>query len=162
MATRPLLNPSLASSFNTQSGAPLRESKMEASTSTTPKSVRDAEKMNILYRIAQLWERGWTAEAFSCIFALASLAGLIVTLLAHRNKPIPEWPHLVTINSIVSLFSLLIRGGVGFVLAEGISQLKWQWFGKIHKLNDMDRFDSASRGAWGSIILLCKPRMSGS
>ena len=40
-------------------------------------------------------------------------------LLAHQNKPIPEWPQIVSINSIVSLLSLFMRTGVGLVLAEG-------------------------------------------
>ena len=43
----------------------------------------------------------------------------MATLLAHQNKPNPEWPQLVTINSIVSLFSLLMRAAVSLVLAEG-------------------------------------------
>ncbi|KAF1848787.1 uncharacterized protein K460DRAFT_275609 [Cucurbitaria berberidis CBS 394.84] len=101
-----------------------------------------------------LWRKSWTAETCSCIFAFLSLLGLIATLLAHQDKPLPKWPQLVSINSIVSLFSLLMRAGVGMALAEGISQSKWQWFRKARRLNDMERFDSASRGAWGSIMLL--------
>jgi hypothetical protein len=40
------------------------------------------------------------------------------------------------------------------VLAEGISQSKWQWFRKARQLSDMERFDSATRGAWGSVLLI--------
>ncbi|KAF3045733.1 hypothetical protein E8E11_007451 [Didymella keratinophila] len=97
---------------------------------------------------------GWTAETCSFVFAILSLLGLVVTLFLHQNKPLPQWPQLITINSIVSLFSLLMRAGVGLVLAEGISQCKWQWFRKPRKLKEMDRFDAASRSAWGSVGLL--------
>jgi len=62
---------------------------------------------------------GWTAETCSFVFAVLSLLGLVVTLFVHQNKPLPQWPQLITINSIVSLFSLLMRAGVGLVLAEG-------------------------------------------
>jgi hypothetical protein len=103
---------------------------------------------------ARIRQSRWTAETCSCIFALLSLAGLIATLHAHQDRPLPQWPQLVNINSIVSLFSMLIRAGVGVVLAEGISQSKWQWFRKVRKLSDMERFDSASRGAWGSVLLI--------
>lgn len=64
--------------------------------------------------------RGWTAESCSYVFAILSLCSLVVTLRSHEGKPLPEWPQLITINSIVSLCSLLMRAGVGLVLAEGI------------------------------------------
>jgi hypothetical protein len=103
---------------------------------------------------ARIRHSRWAAETCSCIFALLSLAGLIATLHAHQDRPLPQWPQLVNINSIISLFSMLIRAGVGVILAEGISQCKWQWFCKARKLSDMERFESASRGAWGSVLLI--------
>ncbi|CAN9107377.1 unnamed protein product [Alternaria alternata] len=102
----------------------------------------------------RLWRKGWTAETCSCIFALLSLIGLVLTLMAHQDRPLPDWPQIVSINSIVSLFSMMIRAGVSMVLAEGISQSKWQWFRKARKLDDMAKFDSASRGAWGSVLFI--------
>ncbi|KAE8871197.1 hypothetical protein PTNB73_02656 [Pyrenophora teres f. teres] len=103
---------------------------------------------------SRMWKKGWTAETCSCIFALSALLGLVATLLVHQDKPLPDWPQIVSINSIVSIFSMLIRAGVGMVLAEGISQSKWQWFRRARTLGDMEKFDSASRGAWGSFLLL--------
>jgi hypothetical protein len=57
--------------------------------------------------LGRLFQKGWTAETCSCI-------------LAHQNKPMPEWPQIVSINSIISLFALLMRAGVGTVLTEGV------------------------------------------
>jgi hypothetical protein len=45
---------------------------------------------------------------------------MVATLLKHEEKPLPQWPQIININSIISLFSLLIRAGVGVVLAEGV------------------------------------------
>jgi hypothetical protein len=42
--------------------------------------------------------------------------------MAHQNRPLPDWPQIVSINSIVSLFSMMIRAGVSMVLAEGMSE----------------------------------------
>jgi hypothetical protein len=70
---------------------------------------------------------GWTAETCSYVFAVLSLLGLVATLFAHQNKPLPEWPQLITINSIVSLFSLLMRAGVGLILAEGAVRRSCQY-----------------------------------
>lgn len=76
---------------------------------------------------SQIWRKGWTAETCSCIFALLALLGLVATLLAHQDKPLPDWPQIVSINSIVSIFSMLIRAGVSMVLAEGIIDITVCW-----------------------------------
>jgi hypothetical protein len=70
---------------------------------------------------ARMWAVGWRTETCSYIVAILALAGLVATLSAHQGRPLPQWPQLVTINSIISLFSLLIRACVGVVLAEGRS-----------------------------------------
>jgi hypothetical protein len=123
---------------------------------------------------ARFWAKSWTAEACSLVLSVLTFAGLVATLLAHQNKPNPKWPQLVTINSIILLFSLLMRAAVSLVLAEGewplsfsqlycltvvgISQSKWQWYLQSRCLNDMAQFDSASRGPWGSFLMLCSLR----
>lgn len=86
--------------------------------------VGKVSEIQIVQRLIRLWKRSWTAEALSCIFALLSMLGLVATLLAHENRPLPQWPQLVSLNSIVSLFSLLMRASVGVVLAEGWSQIQ--------------------------------------
>jgi hypothetical protein len=98
----------------------------------------DAKFINVLRTIARaiasswkacvrtgknLWRKSWTAETCSYIVSTLALAGLVATLLAHQNKPLPQWPQLVTINSIISLYSLLMRACVGVVLAEGATNL---------------------------------------
>lgn len=124
-----------------------------------------------------LWSRGWTAETCAFMFSVLTLGGLVTTLLAHQDKPQPKWPQLITINSVVSLFSLLMRTGVSVVLAEGksksvsivlrfetlrsetgISQARWRWYREPRSLSDAERFDAASRGPWGSFLLLCHMR----
>ncbi|KAI0817888.1 hypothetical protein GGR55DRAFT_622433 [Xylaria sp. FL0064] len=48
--------------------------------------------------------------------------------------------------------------------SECISQLKWQWFSQQpRRLIDIEHFDAASRGPWGSLRFLCeenRPRQS--
>jgi hypothetical protein len=69
----------------------------------------------------RFWEWSWTTETFSFVFSVLTLAGLVATLSALQGKPLPKWPQLITINSVLSLFSLLMRTGVSVVLAEGMS-----------------------------------------
>lgn len=68
----------------------------------------------------RVWKMGWTAEVLSFLFALLSLLGLVATLIAHQDKPLPDWPQLAWLNSIISLFSLMIRTGISVVLAEDL------------------------------------------
>jgi hypothetical protein len=80
------------------------------------------------YTMWKLWSRGWTAEVCAFIFSALSLGGLVTTLLAHQDKPQPNWPQLITINSVVSLFSLLMRTGVSVILAEGEPHSYRSWY----------------------------------
>ena len=73
------------------------------------------------HAIRRLRKKSWTVETSSFIFSVLTLAGLVVTLSAHQGKPLPKWPQLITINSVLSLFSLIMRTGVSVVLAEGMS-----------------------------------------
>ncbi|KAH6694097.1 hypothetical protein F5X68DRAFT_248719 [Plectosphaerella plurivora] len=41
-------------------------------------------------------------------------------------------------------------------VAACISQLKWLWFLRPRALSDFESFDMASRGPWGSIVVLCR------
>jgi hypothetical protein len=69
--------------------------------------------------MSRIWAKSWTTEICSYFVAILLLDGLIATLSSHQSKPLPQWPHLVTINSIISLFPLIMRVCVGVVLAEG-------------------------------------------
>ncbi|KAF4823226.1 hypothetical protein CGCSCA5_v001873 [Colletotrichum siamense] len=50
-----------------------------------------------------------------------------------------------------------------FIGSEVIGQSKWLWMEKPRPLRDMERFDNAARGAWGSLKLFFyswKPTMT--
>jgi hypothetical protein len=85
---------------------------------------------------------------------VGSLIGLIVTLKMHERRTIPEWPYKLTINSIISLFILVLKTSALVVLCEGISQLKWTWFSRTRPLSDIAAYDDASRGPWGALVLM--------
>lgn len=69
--------------------------------------------------IVSLYQRGWTAEIFSYLFAMISLLGLVTTLLVHQDRPLPKWPSLITINALISIFTSIFRSGLAMALAEG-------------------------------------------
>ncbi|KAF4556816.1 Hypothetical protein D9617_1g086980 [Elsinoe fawcettii] len=104
-----------------------------------------------------LWEVSGLLVAFGCYIA-------IVVILAQTDDTlVSDWSSTVfTLNSLIALLSTIMRTALMVPVASAIGQQKWLWFqkrpGQIQgrKLIDMELIDSASRGPWGSIVLLVK------
>ncbi|KAL6407889.1 hypothetical protein AUP68_08917 [Ilyonectria robusta] len=100
--------------------------------------------------------RIWFLEIMSILFALGCLIAIVIVLTVHQNNPLPSRPELLSINSLISVFTTFFKAALIMPVAEGLGQLKWTWFTKPHKLSDVSLFDEASRGPWGSFFLLLK------
>lgn len=100
--------------------------------------------------------RIWLVELTSLILAFIAFAAIIITLILHQNRPLPKWPSLISINTLISIFTAIMKASMLLPIAEGVSQLKWLWFREVRPLIDLERFDSASRGPWGCCLLLLK------
>lgn len=99
----------------------------------------------------------WWPEIIWCVFAVGLLAALIGLLKAFDGKPAPEW--FVSLNTVVAAISTICRAAMVIPVSEGLSQLKWNAFVRSQRpLNDLKTFDQASRGPFGSLILLSKAR----
>ncbi|QDS74642.1 hypothetical protein FKW77_009241 [Venturia effusa] len=112
-------------------------------------------------------ETWWLFEFFAWLLGATGLIAIVIVLCATEGKPTPNWyikskyssvKLTVTINSVLSLFSTLIKSTLLIPVIAGMSQLKWVWFRKGHCLSDYQRFDSAAKGPWGSLILIWKFR----
>ena len=119
----------------------------------------DDEQHPPLYQphaIAPLWEgmMTWWRELLASAVSLAALVATFATLYHYHGKPSPEWPHLISINAILSIYMLLLRAGMAIIVASGLARQKWNWFGSERPLYDIALFDEATRGAYGSLILL--------
>ncbi|KAI9741138.1 MAG: hypothetical protein M1834_002851 [Cirrosporium novae-zelandiae] len=96
----------------------------------------------------------WWQEIFCCILTLVALAAIIITLAIHQGRPLPDWPHQISVNTLISVFLVVLKGAMMLPLAEGISQFKWRWYHNARPLKDLSVFDLASRGPWGAARLL--------
>lgn len=105
---------------------------------------------------SQLTLRIWFLETLSILLALGCLIAIVVVLIVHQNNPLPSRPKLLSINSLISVFTTFFKAALIMPVAEGLGQLKWTWFTKPHKLSDVSLFDGASRGPWGSFCLVLK------
>ena len=96
----------------------------------------------------------WWLEALSCLLFLLALVAIVVTIYPHQGRPLPQWPYNISVNSLIAIYAVILKATMLLVVAEGLSQLKWSWFGQSRPLNHLTRYDMASRGAWGAVRLL--------
>lgn len=122
------------------------------STSSAPESTQRFKRNNpgIL--------KQWWVEISSCMLMLCMLGAIIGILLPYDNQPLPQWPYHISINTLIAVLTTVLKATALLILAEGISQLKWEWFTKDRRLHDLVVFDAASRGPIGCIQLILNGR----
>lgn len=94
---------------------------------------------------------------------------MAVIILVYQNRPLSDWPYQrITLNAVISVMSILFKGGLLFVVTQALSQAKWLLYSSTKEGDHSSRtnapspliylqiFDDASRGPWGSIRLLFK------
>lgn len=96
----------------------------------------------------------WIYELSSSLISVLALAGLFAMLRSFNGHARPKWPAYVSINTMVAITTAILKASMMLPITEGISELKWQWFTKPQPLIDVNAFDSASRGPWGSFLFL--------
>lgn len=106
---------------------------------------------------ACIWS-SWKWESATCFLILAIPIIIFGTLYPHSGQPLPQWPFRVSINSLLSIYALVLKAAIGFLLTSCIGQLQWAWFTETRPLTDMLRFDSATRGADGALSLMWTQR----
>jgi hypothetical protein len=98
---------------------------------------------------------GWLFEILSSCAALAVFAGVVAILAIYNGRPNPLWTGGITLNTVISVASVLFRVGLMVPVASCISQMTWIWLAKDRRpLYDVVRFDQASRSLYGSFQLL--------
>jgi hypothetical protein len=89
----------------------------------------------------------------TCIIVIA------VMLLGVDGKEMPRWKLGITVDAILSLLSGASKSCLLMPTAEALGQMKCIFDKKSDsRAIDIDRIDKASRGTWGSMILLIRAR----
>ena len=89
---------------------------------------------------------------------IGCFGGIIGLLISLDGGPVPDWGAGFTVNAVLSIIVTVMKGAIGIVIAECLSQLKWSWFKRSRRLIDLVIWDEASRGAWGARRLLMTAR----
>lgn len=98
--------------------------------------------------------KSWWPEIAYSLSSFALLIALIVLLRHYDGKPGPDY-----LNTVVAIIATTCRALTVVPIAEGLSQLKWNSFARAERpLTDLYIFDQASRGPFGSLMLLLRAR----
>lgn len=110
------------------------------------------------HEAAGFW-RTWAWELSSAALLLISIAAFPATLVPHAGQPLPQWPFSITINALLSVYSMVLKACIAFIVASCIGQLQWSWFLEPRPLGDLVSFHDAGEGPWGSLSWLWKHRL---
>lgn len=95
----------------------------------------------------------------SWIFSFLCIAAIIFVLIWYDGRELPEWKLGITINAFIAIFAGFAKSALLVPTAEALGQLKWDWYkNKPKKMMDFEILDSASRGPWGSLVLLTRTK----
>ncbi|KAJ5593220.1 hypothetical protein N7537_010124 [Penicillium hordei] len=97
----------------------------------------------------------WLLESISSILALFLLIGIAIIFSYMDNKPLSAWRGGISLNATVSILTTACTTALMHGVSSFIGQSKWLHFKNgPRKLTDFETFDGASRGVWGSIMML--------
>ncbi|KAE8449583.1 hypothetical protein EG329_007913 [Mollisiaceae sp. DMI_Dod_QoI] len=100
----------------------------------------------------------WTLEVVAAAFSVIFLIVMVIILHEYDSCPNPRLPYNITLNTIISILATASKSCLLYVVAAGIGQSKWFWFQETSRsLRDVQVFDNASRGLFGSIQIFASP-----
>ena len=110
--------------------------------------------------------RWWMPEIIASFLSITSLLSIVIVLIVYEGRGIDDLnlPNWLTLNGLVATLSTFNRVCLMIPVSSALSQEAWLWFSKASqdpkvssRLRDLERSDHASRGVWGSIVLLGIP-----
>ncbi|KAF9888051.1 hypothetical protein FE257_009316 [Aspergillus nanangensis] len=123
-----------------------------------PKSLQDqpAQMSQVKYKRHPVYSPSeWLLESISSILALGLLIGIAIIFWSMDNKPLSAWRGRISLNATISILTTACTTALMHGVSAFIAQSKWLHFKNgPRKLADFETFDGASRGVWGSILLL--------
>jgi hypothetical protein len=122
------------------------------------------------------WDDWWLWELLGIVMSAAAIAAIIGLLIDMDGKKVPNWGFTmksrtvggkfipektvnISLNSVISWISTVGKICILIPITKGIGQLKWVWFSEQERqLSDFEKFENATRGLTGSVMLLWKLR----
>ncbi|KAE9984936.1 hypothetical protein EG328_008134 [Venturia inaequalis] len=121
-------------------------------------SIPPASKLSVVKnKFSRMIHHFWMIEVISSLISFLCLGLIVLVFLAYDGKKqetqgIYSGLPTTTVNILITLMRTAMVLPVGTALA----QLQWSWFTTEQQLVDMETFADATRGPFGSMVLLSK------
>jgi hypothetical protein len=96
----------------------------------------------------------WKYQLLSWLGSLACFIATVVVLRVFDGKPLPNLRIGITPNAIVGLLATFTELLLVVPVNSAFGQLKWLRSLRARPMDDFRAIDDASRGPWGSVLLL--------
>ncbi|KAI1777017.1 hypothetical protein F4818DRAFT_439378 [Hypoxylon cercidicola] len=128
---------------------------------TRPAQASEKTKLPSKSSRFNLFSNWWWWWEIGAIILCVVCVGLVIKVLQMvENQPIELWPYAIRPNSLISVLTTIAKAAMLIPIASCISQAKWSHFQRRpHALDHLQLYDDASRGPWGSFLLLCSWRL---
>ena len=94
-------------------------------------------------------------EIMAVTFSILCFIAIFCVVRVYDQKPSPSLSYGLTLNAIISILSTAAKSSLIYAVGASLGQLKWLWFyNSDRKLRDIQSFDDATRGPWGSTIMI--------
>ncbi|KAK5054421.1 hypothetical protein LTR84_001311 [Exophiala bonariae] len=114
-------------------------------------------------------DRWWLKELSAWLVSLSAICAIAAILHTYDDQKVPNWQYSInlsrqqsdfhiTINSLVSIIATVFKTALLIPVIASMSQLKWLWFQKQHRLIDFHSIEAANRGGWDSLVLIWRLR----
>ncbi|EFQ31912.1 hypothetical protein CGRA01v4_13083 [Colletotrichum graminicola] len=141
----------------------------ESSPTSSTRGQELNENKSLFERATSLFEEWYYVwEVFGILISGLAIIAICMVVFRFDGNQVPKWEAKVpyrketfrlTINSLLSMLSVLGSTCAMIPVTKSLGQLKYLWFmEQDRKLADLEVFDSASRGKFGSAMLIWKLR----
>ncbi|KID61446.1 hypothetical protein MAN_09211, partial [Metarhizium hybridum] len=110
-------------------------------------------------KVKPFW-KVWILEMACILLSFSTFILIVMVLSKFDQQSVPDLPLKVTLNTMLSFLVTLAKAAFMFPVSIAISRAQWSWFLQERPLYDFHVFDQASRGTWGSLVLLWRIRCS--
>ncbi|RYC59420.1 hypothetical protein CHU98_g6781 [Xylaria longipes] len=102
----------------------------------------------------------WWWEIGGSLLSIIGIGLVVPVLKMVDDKPLTSWSYSIRPNSLISVLTTISKGSMTVSTAACLGQLKWDHFQyRPNPLDHIQIYDDASRGPWGSFLLLCTGRL---
>lgn len=110
--------------------------------------------------VSKLVSDTWALEIFFLLVSWASMSAIVGLLVRYNQKPIVTWLEL-SLNAMISILATTFKSALLFALSSCLGQWTYISFSRrqYRQLSEFVIYDGASRGPFGSLLLLWRTRL---